>query len=54
LFLFGRALRGAPGPLAQALELAGLREDQQREDRDAEQRGEGRDRTDLRERARQR
>jgi hypothetical protein len=54
LLQFSRTLRRASGPLAQALELARLREDEQRKDRDPAQRGEGRDRTDLRERVRKR
>ena len=54
LLQFGGALRGAPGPLAQALQLARLREDEQREDRNPHQRDERRDRTDLRERVRKR
>jgi hypothetical protein len=49
-----RALGRAAGPLAQALELAGLGERQQRQHRDADQRDEGRYRADLGERVRQR
>jgi hypothetical protein len=48
----GGALRSAPRPLTQALELAGLREDEQRQNCDAHQCGERRDRSDLGERAR--
>ena len=50
LLLFGRPLGGAAGPLAQALDLARLREDEQREDRDAHDRGECGDRAYLGER----
>ena len=54
LLQLGGALRGAARPLAQALELARLREDEQREDRDPGQRRERRDRTDLGKRVRKR
>jgi hypothetical protein len=48
----GSALGGAPGPIAQASYLARLREDQQRQHGDPQQGGEGDDRPDLREFAR--
>jgi len=54
LLLFGRALGCAPGPLAQPLKLARLREHEQRQNRDPYERGKRGDRPDLRERARKR
>jgi hypothetical protein len=48
----GRPLGRAAGPLTQPLELACLGEDEQRQDRDTDQRGERRDCPDLGERAR--
>jgi hypothetical protein len=53
LLEIGCALRRAAGPLAQALDLARLREDEQRENRDAQQRCESGDRADLGEFARE-
>jgi hypothetical protein len=50
----GACCTRAAGPLAQALQLARLREDEQRKDRNPEERSEGRDRTDLCERVRKR
>jgi hypothetical protein len=47
LLVLGGALRGAPGPLAQTFQLARLREDEQRQHRDSQQRSECRDRADL-------
>jgi len=44
-----RALGRTSGPLAQAPDLARLREDEQRQDGDPQQRREGDDRADLRE-----
>jgi hypothetical protein len=52
LLVLGGPLRRTAGPLAQPLQLAGLGEDQQRQHRDPQQRGEGRDRADLGDRAR--
>jgi hypothetical protein len=48
----GGALGSASGPIAQASDLARLREDQQRQHGDPQQGGEGDDRPDLREFAR--
>jgi hypothetical protein len=53
LLEIGRALRCAAGPLAQTLDLARLREDEQRENCDAQQRCESGDRADLGEFARE-
>jgi hypothetical protein len=50
----GVALGRAAGPLAQAFELASLREHEQREHGDADDRGKRRDRPDLGEGARER
>jgi hypothetical protein len=47
LLEIGGALRCTAGPFAQPLELAGLGEEQQRQNRDPDQRGERRDRSDL-------
>jgi len=47
LLKIGRALRCTAGPLAQALDLARLGEDEQRENCDAQQRCESGNRSDL-------
>jgi hypothetical protein len=54
LLLLGGALGSAPRPLAQPLELARLREHQQRQNGDPDEGGKCRDRSDLGERFRQR
>jgi hypothetical protein len=51
LLQLGSTLRSAAGPLAQALQFARLRKEQQRKDRNPDQRGKRRDRPDLGERA---
>jgi hypothetical protein len=54
LLVIGRALGRAARPVAQTLDLAGLGEHEQREDRDSHEPDKGCDGPDLRERVRQR
>jgi hypothetical protein len=52
LLMLGGALRRAASPFAQTFQLARLREDEQRQHRDPQQRGKCRDGADLGNRAR--